>query len=122
MTTLAPFRVQVRANWGRWIADCPRCPSAEAMLSRHQPLFVCADCGLRAEIEWPPMTLDIERLLLMRPNVTNQNWEPGETLIDLMVENAEHGIFNDTDATLVVDAERIRVDTLPATHRRELSV
>ena len=73
------------------------------------------------DIEWPSaeMTYGIERLLLMRPLPLNQNWNPGETLIDLMTENAVHGIYADVPGELSVDSERIRMDTLPLTQLRE---
>jgi hypothetical protein len=119
-----PFRMLARANWGRWVVDCPRCPSALS-LAPQSPVFQCADCGTRAEVEWPSqeMVYGIERLLLMRPDVTKQNWQPGETLIDLVAENGAHGILSlpdGYDAHLIVEPERIRVDTLPVTFRREL--
>jgi hypothetical protein len=124
---MAPVMTRVPAyvNWGRWVADCVRCPSAE-QLNLMQPVFLCTECRTAAEIEWPSeeMAHGIQRLLLMRPNTTKQNWLPGETIIDLMRENAEHGIFSDLPdglgLELVVDPEGIRVDTLPLNHRREL--
>jgi hypothetical protein len=132
--TLTPFRVQAYVNWGRWVVPCPRCPSALGYwsdapvpdITTGTPVFRCWECDTRAEIEWPSeeMVHGIERLLLMRPDVTTQNWLPGETLVDLMWENGAHGILSDLptdlDLQLVVEPERIRVDTLPLTHRREL--
>lgn len=119
------FRVPAFANFGRWVVACPRCPHAvDADAHTRTPVFACDMCGLRAEVEWPSaeMVHGIERLLLMRPDYTKQNWLPGETLVDLMQENAEHGIFADVPdgLSLTVTDERIRVDTLPITHRREL--
>lgn len=70
------------------------------------------------------MCRGIERLLSMRPDELNRNWVPGETLIDLMAENAKHGVFGQLDPAppgtplLVVEEERIRVDHLPALGRR----
>jgi hypothetical protein len=55
----------------------------------------------------------------MRPNVTTRNWEPGETLIDLMVENGQHGVFDQLPAALpgnsllYVEEGRIVNDALP---------
>jgi hypothetical protein len=55
---------------------------------------------------------------MMRPDPTTRNWFPGETLHDLMFENASHGIFDhlgETSGTLFgVDDLGIRVDNLPA--------
>ena len=126
MSTLTPYAVPAFANWGRWIAHCPRCPNAE--LAYVGKPFMCSFCGLICDIEWPPeeMRYGIERLLLMRPDPSKQNWLPGETLTDLMFENGAHGIFafpegyDLASTALVVDDERIRVDTLPSTRRREL--
>jgi hypothetical protein len=132
--SLVPLRVPASVNWGRWIVDCPACPAALGYWTDAPrpdivvgaPFFQCWTCGARAEIEWPSpqMRHGIERLLLMRPDETTQNWLPGETLIDLMWENGAHGILSDLpddpDLQLVVETERIRVDTLPLAYRREL--
>lgn len=119
---LEPFRVFAEANWGRWVVRCPRCPSALDGVPG-DPAFRCWECGATAAVDWPPeaTVAGVERLLLMRPDVTTRNWLPGETLIDLVVENAAHGIWDtDTPGELTVDDGRIRVDTLPLTHSAEL--
>lgn len=83
------------ANWGRWVADCPRpyCTNAIALL-RGQELFICdgdADaCGMTADVIWPPDPDAIEAILGMRPVRGTQNWAIGETLEDLLAENAAH--------------------------------
>jgi hypothetical protein len=122
------FRIPAFANFGRWVAACPRCPHAiDVDAQIRTPAFSCAVCGLRAEIEWPSpeMVHGIERLLLMRPDPTKQNWLPGETLSDLLEENVTHGVFAaipevDETPRLTIVGERITVDTMPVTHRREL--
>jgi hypothetical protein len=121
------FRVPVFANFGRWVVACPRCPHAVDVDARTRtPAFSCAVCGLRAELEWPSheMVAGIERLLLMRPDPTKQNWLPGETLSDLLEENVTHGVFGTipegSEPCLAVVGERITVDTMPVTYRREL--
>jgi hypothetical protein len=89
-------------NWGRWVANCPApdCSNAEHYgvdggypggLGRE--VFRCSYCGLLCPVQWPPLTADIERLLVMRPVPATRNWLPGETLLDLMVENLRHGIY-----------------------------
>jgi hypothetical protein len=68
------------------------------------------------------MVAGVERLLSMRPNVATRNWEPGETLIDLMVENGKHGVFDPISTAelppgtslLNVEEGRIVTDILPA--------
>lgn len=124
VSRLVSVRTKAYANWGRWVAGCSRCPSA-LDLAPLTPVLQCWECGTRTEVEWPSeeMVYGIERLLLMRPDVTKQNWTPGETLVDLVTENGMHGIFalpEGFEPRLIVDPERIRVDTLPVTFRREL--
>lgn len=124
---IVPYAVPAVANWGRWVAVCPRCPNAD--VARPGQPFRCCECGVVCDVEWPSeeMRHGIERLLLMRPDPSKQNWHPGETLLDLMAENAQHGIYDFPESydmastALVVDEERIRVDTLPSTRRRELA-
>lgn len=99
MTDLAlPGVVYARANWGRWIGDCPApsCASALTLPTAGWQIdpFQCWDCGYVAEqIIWPPDVPAIEALLSMRPDERNRNWEPGETLVELMLENAAHGVL-----------------------------
>lgn len=128
-----------RVNWGRWIVDCPACKSALAVDPEwgwHNPwsntaesrgFFRCWDCGLTAEVEWPPDELiaSAERLLMMRPDPQNRNFDPQtESLNDLVWENGAHGIFDNldqlqlsggADGLLIVDDNRIRRDRLPLT-------
>lgn len=79
---------------GQWAACCPRPYCANAMpLIVGQDIFVCdslGGCGFVAEVVWPPDPQAIEAILMMRPVFTTRNWAPGETLEDLLVENAEH--------------------------------
>lgn len=100
MTTVLALRnrAYARANWGRWIADCPSpfCLSALA-ISPRGPLadvFVCLDCGAEAEVIWPTNVREIERFLRIRPDPKTRNWEPGETLHDLLSENIAHGLYD----------------------------
>lgn len=108
--------IHARANWGRWVGDCPSPFCASALqLSAEQPWFRCRDCDATAEIVWPVQPGDIERLLMMRPDETTRNWEPGETLHDLIEQNLAHGILPwDLDAvasrgsgSLVLGKDRI---------------
>ena len=93
MTLAVPGVSAVYANWGRWVADCAWCDSAEQLVP-FTAGFRCVDCGWSTDVVWPPpdMVAGIERLLLMRPNRKNQNWLPTETLEDLVAENVTHGI------------------------------
>jgi hypothetical protein len=109
------------ANHGRWVADCSHAAycDAAAHLDRFQDGFIC-ECGRSTEVVWPAvdMVAGVERLLSMRPNPKNRNWRPGETLIDLMTENAIHGIFDSVEipsgtSMLSVEEGRIVTDLLP---------
>lgn len=83
-------------NWSRWIANCPGwyCRGATD-LDYGQTWTVCAEpwCRTRAAVVWPANVPDIEYLLSLRPDPTTRNWEPGETVHDLLAENIEHGIL-----------------------------
>ncbi len=82
-------------NWSRWIARCPApyCRGA-ADLDYGQQRIVCVEpwCGAESVVVWPPNVVDIEYLLAMRPDPITRNWEPGESVHDLLMENAAHGI------------------------------
>jgi hypothetical protein len=88
--------VQVRANHGRWIVDCPFCPSAQvAAFDDHR--FFCTDCGNKAvlgkfvAIEWPSEAEQIDDVLSARlPE--NANWRADENVAHLRAENAAHGL------------------------------
>ena len=124
---------------GQPAQDLDRLPSGQAERDRAgchatavddgTPVWVegCWDCGATTTLIWPaaPMVAGIERLLAMRPDPNTRNWTPGETLHDLVRENALHGLFSDPsiDALaallpdpelLVVDDDRIVLDYLPA--------
>lgn len=79
-------------------------------------LFVCSGCDTAAEVVWPSeeTVYGIERLLLMRPDESTRNWEPGETLVDLMMENGAHGLLSSVDGKLTVTDGAILRDSLPA--------
>jgi hypothetical protein len=93
---------QAYVSQSTWVARCPMpdCPAAEhygrkdGFLGglRHDR-FLCNYCGLQCAVEWPSFAADIERLLAMRPIPSTRNWLPGETLVDLLGENIEHGVI-----------------------------
>jgi hypothetical protein len=92
---------------GQWVADCPR-PTCFNVEKRGQcddrttggltaDQFYCrpshGGCGVRCAVEWPYRITEIEKLVLARPFKDNQNWRPGEDLLDLLGENLQHGII-----------------------------
>jgi predicted ABC-class ATPase len=72
------------------------------------------------EIVWPARAEDVERLLSMRPDPHTRNWEPGETLNDLLLENMQHGVLSSVaesasaGALLAVADDAILMDALPS--------
>lgn len=89
-------------NHGRWVARCPFCASAQ-VVSPAGPRFLCAGAegcangparGAFVPVVFPPddVRARIEAVLLVRPDRANRNWMPGETVADLIEENAEHGL------------------------------
>jgi hypothetical protein len=95
------MRAVAYVSHGWWVADCPRpyCASAEHFGNRDGYVggltakgFRCADCRLQCGVEWPPNVDDIGYLLGQRPVSATRNWRPGETVHDLLQENALHGI------------------------------
>jgi hypothetical protein len=88
-----PGMVYARVYCGVWIVDCHVCRSALAV-PVGTTAAECWDCGeLLTPIAWPPDPGGIELLLSHRRVRHTRNWLPGETLEDLLAENAEHGIF-----------------------------
>lgn len=84
-------------NWGIWLSRCPQryCWNAMAV-ELGQAIFTClgpGSCGTEAPIVWPPDPTAIAVLLRMRPDMRTQNWHPGETIQDLIVENAAHDVL-----------------------------
>ena len=87
-------KVFARVNHGRWIADCPFCAGAE-FVNKSLPVFMCQSCwneavkGKWLPVEFPAEHVQIDRELLLR-NTENQNWQKGETVERLVIENMEH--------------------------------
>ncbi len=85
--------VIARINHGRWVANCPFCPSAE--LVEPGEAFFCLDasCGMAKNdnhpmaVVFPENRAEIEQALQTRPP-ENQNWTD-ETIDALVAENVE---------------------------------
>lgn len=52
----------------------------------------CGNCGNQTLIEWPSNRDEIAAALKGRPVPQTRNWYPGETVEDLVEENAAHGL------------------------------
>lgn len=87
-------------NAGRWIAICDACGGAE-YVDPEMPLLMCASCWNAAHgHQWRTVVLPdettrvgVEEALLKRP-VANRNWQPTETVADLLAENAANGVIS----------------------------
>lgn len=95
-----PLMAQV--NHGVWVA-LDGCGAREGVYGGgvvwlDRPVVWCPLCSNRAYgRKWRPVVLPadreaIEAALLPRPDITTRNWLPGESVADLLAENAEHGI------------------------------
>lgn len=88
--------VEVYANEGRWVVQCPDCNGAQ-LASRSDRRFMCNECanvvvgGGWRRVIWPAKAEEIEAAVRRRPRV-NQNWLPGESVTALHEENAVHGV------------------------------
>lgn len=96
------FRKSVRneavaeINHGRWIVRCACCAGAEEV-DHQTPFFFCLSCGNADNnshvmtVVFPKDREAIEKVLLLRPDLSNRNWTAKETAEALVLENIEHG-------------------------------
>lgn len=120
------LRAVAYVSHGWWVADCPRpdCANAEHFGQRGGHVgglttagFRCAECHLQCGVEWPPNIDDINFLLAQRPVPATRNWQPGETVHDLLLENVSHGI---APQPLAIAGDRIQDRALVAAARRAM--
>lgn len=103
--TAADVQAYAIVNFGRWVVRCPAWPKClgAQLASAIDTRYFCVDClhrhieeaqGKWIEVVWPSSDtiLSIERLLMLRPDEKNQNWERHESIQDLEIENQVHGI------------------------------
>jgi len=78
-------------NHGRWVAECGTTYCHEAHLVQPGDSFVCRNCGVdHGLVEFPADLPLIDAALSRRIVPETRNWIPGETVIDLEAENAQH--------------------------------
>jgi hypothetical protein len=90
---------RARVDHGRWMADCPFCPSAQ-IISKDDRRYFCPECvmekigGAMVHVVWPSddKVAEIERLLLRRPRPAAMGWMPNQSVSELAIENVEHGV------------------------------
>ena len=85
--------LEARAEYARWIVDCPNCNSAEYVFE--DKLFLCSQClnsdikGKARKVKMPKDRKQIEEILGKRA-IKNRHWFPNETVEDLENENELH--------------------------------
>lgn len=101
VATAAPM--VARVNHGIWIASCScgakGTPTPGCVVFVNNPWGWCVRCGNQAwgggwrRVVVPDVDTraQIEAVLLCRPNPQHRNWEPAETIADLITQNREHG-------------------------------
>jgi hypothetical protein len=85
-------------NHGRWLIDCPHCNTGWIVRAETPSLLIDAKgrvqhacfCGYIAVAQFPAERVEIDELLARRPDPSNRNWRPGETIADLRIENAAY--------------------------------
>lgn len=101
---------------GEWVADCPAgCNNVEFLYDqtmmngprdRRRSFFRCSYCAYATDrIIWPRQEHEIMQVLVKRPLPGTRNWYPkdhpvaarsntphGQSIGDLLDENAEHGV------------------------------
>jgi len=83
-----------------WIALCPSGDGGAEFVNFEDPRFFCCNCRnrqwggkpLRMVLPDPAVRLQVETVLLKRPDPATRNWEPGESVEDLKVENLSNGV------------------------------
>jgi hypothetical protein len=101
---MSDLRATAYVSMGVWVAGCPRpwCIHADHCGPGPQTgrvggltldLWHCFRCGLVCPADWPAAAADINALLAARPQPETRNWLPGETVEDLLAENAIHGLL-----------------------------
>ena len=87
--------VYAQVNTGRWLVYC-RCHGAE-LADPGEPVFFCLSCGNAwndghlASVVFPSQRVEGEALLVKR-ELHNRHWLPGETAGALESENRKHGL------------------------------
>lgn len=97
------LQVQARVNHGRWVGSCCCCSFTD-LVAITDPRFICraprcqgggvngADGAAQRLVLPPPVQImQIEALLELRPRLELRNWLPGETPVDLLVQNIALG-------------------------------
>lgn len=85
------------ASEGRWCITCPFCNGGE-ILRLDYKFFMCQTCWNRSnghrliQVVIPEQFYEIDEVLFKRAREENQNWNFGDTLGFLQMDNAVHGV------------------------------
>lgn len=116
--TVITDRARAYVYHGDWVADCPRgCGNVEHLFDpadKRDPksprtaargAYQCSYCRQISSVDWPAFQDEIMAVLVRRPFPYNRNWYPsghdvalrfglphGQSVADLIEENAEHGV------------------------------
>ena len=87
------FAFVVRSSW---VVGCPFCK--EVSFAEPQMSYFCPSClmgenkGRAVRVYFPKEWEEIEHILMKRGDPQTRNWLVDETLLDLKLENEEHGV------------------------------
>ena len=88
---LATEHPPVIVSGGKWLIVCP-CGNGPSV-HPEWALALCFDCGKVYEgLTMPEDAAGIEAALMQRPHLWQRQWAPGETVGDLLAENAALGV------------------------------
>lgn len=86
--------VLVYVNHSRWLWACPTCKAIH--MAANTGRGFCTNCWNAGDgwypLFFPAERLDLERILDARPDPASRNWQPGETLRELELENRAYGV------------------------------
>jgi hypothetical protein len=86
------YVVKPKISGGTWTFRCPDCgPNYSSVATPGLPTVVCSTCSGEFSATFPKDRIEIERLLLARPDVYKRNWN-GETVDALREENQTLGV------------------------------
>lgn len=114
--------VEVYANHGRWIVECPVCHGAQLAV-RDDPRFMCVSCGNVSvggkwrPVIWPKDHHKIEALLDGRPMAHTRNWNPGETLQSLLREEPQAEPTDPREHALWAGLSEAEADVIARAHK-----
>lgn len=88
-----PTPMIAQVNQGNWLVHCPCGAGTTVFLkTREARCFGCGAVYPNVILPDDRDRLNIEHVLIARRETKRRNWIPQERLLDLAIENAEHGV------------------------------